>query len=350
MARERREVLRAAGVTGCVALAGCVSGFDEAGRDPDVNVGVVYASGGLGDNSFNDMAQQGAMRAEEEFDVLFDQAEPESEGEFDGTQRNFAESGRYDLICCIGYAQEGALAENAAAYTDQEFIIVDSVVEAPNVRSYVFDEPGGSFQAGHLAGLLTQTEFSAGDGSTNPDESVVGFVGGTETPLIESFHAGFAAGVEYVDPDIELLSSYVGEFNDTAAGQETARLMYDRGADVVFHAAGRTGIGVFQAAQSEGRFAIGVDDDQSVSEDDYADVIVASMVKQVDRAVFTAIESAVEGTFEGGEVEELGLEDDGVDVVYGQSLGDEIPEEIRAELADSREKLIDGEIDVPGEL
>ncbi|WP_293030345.1 BMP family protein [Natronococcus sp.] len=350
MARNRRQFLCGAGAAGLVAAAGCVGGFGDEGDGDDVEVGMVYATGGLGDDSFNDMAQQGAVQAEEEYGISFDEAEPESVGEFDDAQRSFAESGDYDLVNCIGFAQEEALEGNAEEYPDQDFIIVDTVVEADNVRSYLFDEPAGSFLVGNLAGLLTDEEFAAGDGETNPDESAVGFVGGEESPLIESFHAGFEAGVEHANPDAEVFSSYVGDFNDTASGQEAARTMYESGADIVFHAAGRTGIGVFQAAEGQGRFAIGVDDDQSVSQEDYADVILASMVKRVDEAVFDAIGSVVDDAFEGGEIEEIGLEDDGVEAVYGQSIGDEIPDEIREEVDETRQQLIDGEIDVPDEL
>ncbi|WP_254769354.1 BMP family lipoprotein [Salinilacihabitans rarus] len=352
MARDRRRFLKGAGVAGLAAMAGCVGGFgDEGGEGSDVNVGMVYATGGLGDNSFNDMAREGVLQAEEELGVSHSKTEPSSEGEFEGAQRDFAESGDYDLISCIGFAQEDALTENAPAYPDQNFMLIDAVVEEDNVRNYVFGEPEGSFQVGHLAGLLTDMEFAAGAGETNPDESVVGFVGGVESPLIESFQAGFEAGVEYANPDAEVVSSYVGSFNDTGVGQETARSMYqDQGADIVFHAAGATGVGVFQAAQSEGRFAIGVDADQSESEPDYADVILASMVKRVDTAVFTAIESVVNDAFEGGETEVLGLEQDGVEAVYGASIGDEIPDDVKGALDESRQAIIDGEIEVPTEL
>lgn len=350
MSRNRRTILKAGSVAGLTALAGCVGGFGEE-SESDVQVGMVYATGGLGDNSFNDMAQQGVLQAQDEYNVSVDDSEPESEGEFAGAQRDFAESGEYDLISCIGFAQEDALSENAGEYTDQNFIIVDAVVEEDNVRSFVFGEPEGSFQVGHLAGLLTDMEFAAGDGETNPDENVVGFIGGVESPLIESFEAGFRAGVEYANEDAEVVSSYVGDFNDTAGGQETAVSMYEgQGADIIFHAAGATGVGVFQAAESEGRFAIGVDDDQSKSESDYADVILASMVKRVDTAVFSAVEDVVNDEFTGGEVERLGLEADGVEAVYGDTLGDEIPDDIKDALDESRQAIIDGEIDVPSEL
>ncbi|WP_090612142.1 BMP family lipoprotein [Natrinema salaciae] len=350
MVRDRRQFIKGATAIGLAGMAGCVGGFGDEG-DTDVQVGMVYATGGLDDDSFNDMAKQGVVDARDEFDLSFDETEPEAASEFDGAQRDFAESGDYDLICCIGFAQAEALSGNAPEYPDQNFMIIDSVVEEDNVRSYTFGEPEGSFQVGHLAGLLTDEEFAAGAGETNPDESVVGFVGGQESQLIESFQAGFEAGVEYANEDAEVVSSYVGDFNDTAGGQEAARTMYqNQNADIVFHAAGRTGIGVFQAAQAEGRFAIGVDDDQSRSNPDFADVILASMVKRVDTAVYTAIESVVNDNFAGGEVETLSLEQEGVANVYGDELGGEIPQEIKDQVADSRQAIIDGEIDVPSEL
>ncbi|AEH37383.1 BMP family lipoprotein [Halopiger xanaduensis] len=351
MPRNRRAVLKGMGVAGLASMAGCVGGFGEESGDASAQVGMVYATGGLGDDSFNDMAKQGVEDAQEEFNISYDETEPESASEFGGAQRDFAESGDYDLVNCIGYAQKDALSENAPEYPDQNFIIVDDEVKEDNVRSYQFGEPEGSFQVGHLAGLLTQEEFSAGAGETNPDANVVGFVGGTETQLIQSFHAGFQAGVEHANEDAEVVSTYVGGFNDTAGGQQAARTMYqDQDADIVFHAAGRTGIGVFQAAQDEGRFAIGVDSDQSVSNEDFADVILASMVKRVDTAVYNAIESVVNDEFQGGETETLGLEEEGVGAVYGDEIGGEIPQEITDQVDESRQQIIDGEIDVPSEL
>lgn len=346
MAQNRRRFLTGAGVAGLTTIAGCVGGFGE-DADTDYQVGMVYASGGLGDNSFNDMAQQGVQNAEDDFSVSYSEAEPDDDSEFDGAQRDFAEDGEYDLISCIGFAQKDALEGNAPEYPEQNFIIIDEVVEEDNVRSYGFDEPAGSFQVGHLAGLLTAEEFSAADSETNPDANVVGFVGGVSSPLIQSFEAGFTAGVEYANDDAEVVTSYVGDFNDTGTAQEMALSMYqEEDADIVFHAAGASGVGVFQAAEEEGRFAIGVDSDQSL-EEDYADVVIASMVKRVDEAVYTAVESVVNDEFEGGEVEQLGLEDDGIEAVYGDTLGDEIPDEIKEQIDDSRQGIIDGEIDVP---
>jgi basic membrane protein A and related proteins len=344
---NRRRFLAGAGSAGLATVAGCVGGFGDE-DETEHQIGIIYSTGGLGDNSFNDMAYQGIQDAEADFDIGYDQSEPDGEGEFDSLQRDFAESGDYGLISCIGYAQEDALLGNASEYSDQNFMIIDTVVEEDNVRSYVFDEPAGSFQIGQLAGLLTAEEFEAGDGQTNPDEDVVGFVGGEETPLIESFEAGFTAGVEYANEDADVVTSYVGSFDDTGGGQEAAVSLYqDQGADIIFHAAGGSGIGVFQAAEQEGRFALGVDSDQSLEEDDYADVILASMVKRVDEAMYTAVESVIDDAFEGGEVEELGIEDGGVEVVYGDTIGDEVPDEIVDQIDETEQELVDGEIEVP---
>ena len=378
---DRRRFLKLAGAGGALAttgLAGCLDGGSngqeggdttapegdgtptettesdgtstEATESGPVNVGMVYATGGLGDKSFNDMAQRGAQQAKEEYDITFDESEPDGASEFKRAQRDFAESGDYDLISCIGFAQTDALAENAPAYPEQNFMLVDSEVKEDNVANYVFKEEEGSFLVGQIAGLLTTQSLEAGAGATNPDETTVGFVGGLEVPLIKKFQAGFEAGVAHANEDVNVVTSYVGSFNDTAGGKETALSMYqDESADIVYHAAGATGVGVFQAAQEQGRFAIGVDADQSKSEPDFADVILASMVKRVDTAVFTAIENVVNDEFSGGDTVTLGLEQEGVRAAYGAELGSAIPEDVKSAVSDSRDAIIAGDIDVPTE-
>ncbi|WP_244605494.1 BMP family lipoprotein [Halorussus marinus] len=333
------------GIAGVAALG--TAGFVQ---DDVTNVGMVYATGGLGDNSFNDMAHQGVQNAADEYDVAFTNAEPGSPSEVANLQQRFAQSSSpdYDLLCCIGFVQQEPLRRNAERFPDQRFMVVDTTVDADNVASYTFREQEGSFQVGHMAGLLTQMEFSAGAGETN-DDAVVGFVGGREVPLIEKFEAGYKAGVAHADEDIEVRTAYAGAWNDPAQGQEIALSMYNEGADVVYHAAGGTGSGVFQAAQEVGRFAIGVDADQSESLPEYADVILASMVKRVDRAVFRSIESVVDDEFDGA-TNVLGLERDGVAAVYGAELGDAIPESVTESLAASREAIVAGEIEVPTEI
>ncbi|MDS0292895.1 BMP family lipoprotein [Halogeometricum luteum] len=377
---DRRRFLKATGVAGIAGLAGCSggptsegdgttaestetsgdgasteaeSGTGEESTDGSsgetINVGMVYATGGLGDGSFNDQAQQGIQQASEEFNVQYEEAQPDSVSQFQNFQQQFASSTNpeYDLVSCIGYLQADALSQTASDYPDQRFMIVDSAVDADNVSSYVFQEHQGSFLAGVMAGRLTTTEFSAGAGSTKPDEKVVGFVGGEESDLIGKFEAGYTAGVKYVDDSIEVQSTYVGSFNEPTAGSEAAIAMYNSGADIIFHASGNTGTGVFQAAQENGNFAIGVDRAQSVTKPSYADVILGSMVKRVDTAVYTSVEAVANDSFDGGAVTTLGLEQDGVALVYGDSLESEIPSAVKDAVTSAREEVIGGSVSVP---
>jgi basic membrane protein A len=323
-------------------------GGDGGDGGGETNIGMVYALGGLGDKSFNDMAHQGIQQAESEFEVAYKNAEPSGPSDFKTQQQNFATASNpdYELICCIGFAQTSALQETSKQFSDQRFMIVDSVVEGDNVASYVFKEHQGSFQVGYLAGLLTEMDFSAGAGSTN-DDTVVGFVGGKEVPLIKKFEAGYKAGVKHANPDIEVRAAYAGDWSDPAKGKEIALSMYGEGADIVYHAAGGTGVGVFRAAQEEGRYAIGVDSDQSRSAPEYKDVILASMVKHVDTAVYNSVSNIVNDEYNGGEVTALGLQSDGVEAVLGQQLGESIPEDVKTKLDESRQQVSGGEITVP---
>jgi basic membrane protein A len=388
---DRRRFIKAASAAGLIGLAGCSGGPSEGsdgsdggdgsdgsdgmdgsdgsdggdgsdgsdgedgsdgGSGPAANVGMVYATGGLGDGSFNDQAQQGAIQAEEELGISFREAQPDEVAQFSTFQQQFAESSdpNYDLVCCIGFLQADSLSDTAASYPDQDFMIVDSVVDADNVASYTFREHEGSYLAGLMASLLTTRSFSAGAGSTQGDSTNLGFVGGVESDLIQKFQAGFEAGVAAGNDDVDVSVNYTGSFNDPAAGREAATSMYNSGADIVYHAAGNTGTGVFQAAQEQGKFAIGVDRDQSVTRPEYADVILGSMVKRVDTAVFNAIESTVNGEFAGGSNVALGLENDGVALVYGDQLGSELPDDVTEEVATARENIIAGDTDVPSEL
>ena len=366
---DRRRFLQVAGIAGVAGVAGCTggpeddgengagddgSGDDSASDDGDdgtaeTNVGMVYALGGLGDESFNDAAQRGIIDAAEEFNVSYDESQPADAGEFSQFQRLYAESTDpdYDLVSCIGFAQLDALSEVAPDFPEQNFMLVDDNLDEPNVASYEFKEEEGSFLVGALAALLSSRSFSAGAGETASDSTNVGFVGGVDAPLIRRFQAGYEAGVDYVSDDIDVITSYVGDFADPSGGQEAALSMYESGADVVYHAAGGSGVGVFQAAQDQGRFAIGVDSDQSLTEPDFADVILASMVKRVDSAVYESVENVVNDEFQGGSQVELGLEDEGVSCVYGDGIGDEIPEEVKTEIDEIRDGIIAGDIVVP---
>lgn len=372
-ATTRRRLLAGGGAAAATALAGCTGrlgvlggnggGDDDAGDSPQTTtagvdeddaaatVGMVYALGGLDDRSFNDAANRGIQRARLDDGVEYTNHEPDSVSEFAEVQAELAASTNpdYDLVCCVGFLQAEGLSATAPEHPDQQFMIVDSVVDADNVASYVFREHEGSFQAGHLAGLLTTSDVNLGAGATDPEETTVGFVGGVDMPLIHKFEVGFEAGVAHADEDVEVLTEYLGNFDDVQGARDIAAGMYDDGADIVYHAAGGAGVGVFQAAQASGRYAIGVDSDQSRSNPRYADVVLASMVKRVNVAVYDAATATVTDDLPAGEVVSLGLESDGVGVVYGTSLGPAIPDDARDALSASRERIVSGDIDVPSE-
>lgn len=372
---DRRSVLKGVGVAGVAGLAGCTggptggdggdgggnastngtdgnasgsgSGSGGGGGGADANVAMVYALGGLGDRSFNDAAQRGVQRAKEQLGVSYRQFEPQDQDAFARYQRRAASSGKYELVECIGYAQASALRDTASNFPDQKFVSVDSSVDRENVASYRFKEHQGSFQAGHLAGLLTGREFDAGAGSTEPRTTQVGFVGGESVSLIRKFEAGYAAGANHASEDVQVESSYIGSFNDASSAKATARSMYSDGVDIIYHAAGAAGVGVFQAAVETGNYVIGVDSAQSKTQPEYANVILGSMVKGVDRAVYESIKNLLNDNFKGGSTVNLGLKTDGVTLAYGQQLGDQIPEAVKSDIDESREKIINGEIDVP---
>ncbi|UPM42210.1 BMP family lipoprotein [Halocatena salina] len=351
---DRRTFVKTLGVTSIAGLAGCTGGPTENDGDTEntdggsASVAVVYATGGLGDGSFNDQAQTGLERAKEELSIQTEHSQPSDTSEFSRFQSQYAQSTSpdYDLVCCIGSLQGDPLSDTAPQFPDQQFMLVDANVDEPNVESYQFREEEGSFQVGHLAGLLTTDGLSTGAASTT-DATSVGFIGGKENPLIKKFEAGFKAGVAYTDDSIDITSNYIGSFNDVTRGKEAALTQYNNGVDIIYHASGNTGTGVFQAAQEAGRYAIGVDSDQSKTESKYADHILASMVKYVNIAMFDAIEGVVEESFEGGTATELGLEQEGVKTVYGEAIGSEIPDEIKSKLETSKEQIVSGEISIP---
>ncbi|OYR41723.1 BMP family ABC transporter substrate-binding protein [Halorubrum sp. Ib24] len=370
---SRRRVVAGVGAAAAGGLAGCLGGdpgdgstsagdgtnaattADESAigdaSDASATVGMIYALGGLDDRSFNDAANRGIQRARLDHDVAFANEEPSAFPELRSTQASLSESNDpdYDLICCVGFLQADGLSAVASEHPDQRYAIVDSAVDRDNVASYVFREHEGSFQAGHLAGLVTGRDVSVGAGSTVPDERTVGFVGGVESDLVRKFEAGYRAGVDHAAADASTLATYVGAFDDPESGYAAAAEMYDQGADVVYHAGGGSGLGVFQAAQEYGRYAIGVDSDQSRSNPRYADVILASMVKRVGTAVYDAAERTIDGDLGTGETAALGLAEDGVALVYGTSLGPVIPDDVRAAIAASGDRIVAGDLSVPSD-
>lgn len=344
-------------MVGALALAaGCGGGSgdsDGGGEDTgsgggaDQQAALVLDVGGLGDQSFNDSAYAGLQRANEEFGTGEEYLESGGETDYVNNLVQFSDND-FNPIFAVGFLMTDAVTQTAPQYPDTNYAIVDSVVEdQPNVASLVFREQEGSYLAGVAAGLMTQEDTDY----TSSDENVVGFLGGQESPLIAKFEAGYAAGVESVCEDCEVLVQYAGTtpdaFNDPARGSEIARQQRNQGADIIYHASGATGAGLFDVAQEESFFAIGVDADQAPLFPEAP--ILTSVVKRVDNAVFQTIEQSQNDEFPGGEIVEFGLEDGGLSLADFGEFDELVPQEVKDQIDEANQGIIDGDIEVPME-
>ncbi|MCC8024851.1 MAG: BMP family ABC transporter substrate-binding protein [Clostridium sp.] len=329
-------------LTGCKtseATGGTAS--KEAASGKEAHIGIIFTEAGLGGNSFNDLALEGVKKAAEDYGITYDQVEPKSVSDEEIIQDEMAASGEYDLIICVGAEQVDALTNVATTYPEQKFALLDADSDLENVASYSCKEQEGSFLVGALAVLAKQeaADSKLGDGKT------IGFIGGVDNPLINHFAAGYKAGAQYIDPEIQVLIDYAGGFNDPTTAKTIANTFVEKGADVIFHAAGASGMGMFQAAQETGFVAMGVNLNQNDIAPDY---IMASMLKKLDSCAYHAITSIVEGTY-NGENQVLGLSDGGVDFTVEKS-NIQVSEDILGQLEDLKQKIIAGEIEVPSEL
>lgn len=317
--------------------------FAGAVQAQEGRIAVVYATGGLGDKSFNDSAHEGITRAEEELDIVFDQAEPEAISEYETYHNQFAASGRYDLIIGIGFDQADAMEEVAGRFPDQNFALIDAELEQSNVAAYVYEEKERGFLLGAAAAAMTTRED---DSKINADEKKIGVIGGMKIPLIDANIAGYKAGAEYIDPEVEVSHSYVGDWADPAKAKELTISMIEDDVDVIWGAAGRSGLGVISAAEENGAYAMGADSDQEYVSPEH---VLSSGVKHVNNTVYLAIEQVLAGDFESG-VHVLGLEEEGeIDKGLGYTEG-LLPEDIIEELEEIKAKIINGEIEIPEEL
>lgn len=347
-------LLTAVGVAGSMMM-GCASsasgnaeqaegqeaGGDSASAKGAAHIGIIFTEAGLGGNSFNDLALEGVKKAAEDFGITYDEVEPKSVSDEEIIQDEMAASGDYDLIICVGAEQVDALTNVATTYPEQRFALLDATSDLSNVASYSCKEQEGAFLAGALAALAKQEKI---DGKLG-DSKTIGFIGGVDNPLINRFAAGYKAGAEYIEPEMKVLIDYAGGFNDPTTAKTIANTFVEKGADVIFHAAGASGMGMFQAAEEKGFAAIGVNLNQNSIAPDY---IMASMLKKLDSCAYHAISSVVDGSYTG-ENQMLGLSDGGVDVtVEGSNI--KVPEDMLAQLEELKQKVIAGEIQVPSEL
>jgi basic membrane protein A len=298
------------------------------------SVGLVFDVGGLGDKSFNDGAHAGLVLAREQLGVRVTAIEPGDGSDRAAALRMLAASGA-KMVIGVGFIFTDDILQVAKDYPEVAFACIDMALRGEalpkNVVALKFREEQGSFLAGAVAATLSRTKK-------------LGFVGGMDIPLIHKFSAGFAAGIKDACPSCTLSVLFAGAtpgaFKDPGKGREMALAQIEGGADIVYHAAGATGLGVFQAAREKKVLAIGVDSDQSA---EAPGIVLTSMVKRIDRAVFEAIAACKAGTLEGG-VRSYGIEENAVELVDNPQL---FTPEIRALIARDRERMIKHEIEVP---
>ena len=355
------------------------------GMAKTVRVGIAFDAGGKNDRSFNQMAWEGAKRAEKDFGIELYDFEPADPSQVGQGIRAFAEEG-FDLVIGVGFANEPAITATAKEFKDVKFAVIDSVSpEKDNVASLVFREHEGSFLVGYIAGKLTQT-------------GVLGFIGGMDIPLIHKFEAGFRAGVEYACKEdgikCKVLVNYVGNtpqaWNDPGKAKEIAAAQVSQGADIIYHASGASGLGLIdyvkqkkcikaselpagvkfirdpfkdvpkypayeKACKGDTRpvFFIGVDANQNYlgDTDNNPETLnhgLTSMMKRVDVATYDVIKSVVMGTFTGG-VHEFSLKNNGVGYALDEYNKALIPTAVVAKLELLKQKIVKGEIEVPAE-
>ncbi|MEQ4715162.1 BMP family ABC transporter substrate-binding protein [Nonomuraea sp. B19D2] len=302
-----------------------------------LKVGLAFDVGGRGDKSFNDAAYAGLEKAKTDLGADIKELSPAADGSNRGDLlRQLADAG-YNPIIGVGFAYGDDIKKTAAEYPDIQFAVVDSASNGPNVTGLLFAEEQGSYLAGVAAASKTKADH-------------VGFVGGVENDLIKKFQAGFVAGAKSVKPDIKVDIKYLSPdgdfkgFKDPASGKVAAEKMYQDGADIVYHASGDSGLGVFQAAAAAKKKAIGVDSDQrqTVKEADLQPVIMTSMLKRVDVGVFEFIK-AFQGGAKGGSNVTYDLKVDGVGL---STTGGEI-DDIKDKLDAAKKDIVDGKITVP---
>ncbi|MCC6686998.1 MAG: BMP family ABC transporter substrate-binding protein [Fimbriimonadaceae bacterium] len=306
------------------------TGGDGHDHAKHLRVGIVFDSGGRGDKSFNDSAWAGIERAKKDFHIEETSIQSPSPAVYEGNLTKLADQ-NMDIVFAVGLGQGSALDKVAAKFPKAIFAIVDGDVKAPNVRMLKFKEEQGSFLAGYLAGCVTKT-------------NKIGFVGGMEIPLIKKFQYGYAAGAKMANPKVELLPvKYTNDWNNADAGKASASVLYASGADIVYHAAGRAGLGVFTAAKEANKFAIGVDSNQ---DDIQKGLILTSMVKRVDEAVYQTIKDVVEGKFQPGE-KVYDVASGGIGLTNFEFTKDKIGEQNLKLLKEVEEMIAKGELVVP---
>ena len=325
-------------ILGTMPLSGC--GGTAAAEDPSkIKVGIVFDIGGKDDRSFNAAAWEGVQRAAKDLPIVLRDIEPGTPNAIEPAMRAFAER-NFDLIIGVGFAQAPIMEQVAKDYPNIHFAIIDGVSELPNVASLVFKEHEGSYLVGILAAKTSRT-------------GTIGFLGGMDIGLIHRFAKGYEEGAKSVNPNIRIIENYVGvtdgAWNNPGKGKELSLAQIGKGADVIFTAAGNSGLGVFDAVEQQGKqngrathFVIGVDSNQNMVKPGF---VLTSMVKRVDNVVYDIVTDVVNHRFSTG-VHVFGLDKDGVAYAVDDNNKSLIPPEVIQKTEEAKAKIVAGEIKV----
>ncbi|MGL6154778.1 MAG: BMP family lipoprotein [Cetobacterium sp.] len=306
-----------------------ISTFSFSNQQP-LKVGLILSMGGLGDRSFNDSAYEGLLKAQKDFNIEIKYVEPSTWME-DGYYLDEYSSNGYDLIIATSYTAQDAMEEISLKFPDTKYAIIDTVAEqGRNIASLVFNEEEGSFLVGALAGKMTKT-------------NKIGFIGGVDIPLINNFRNGYEKGAKYVNPNIQVITTYIdgdAPFSDPIKGKEHAISMANQKVDVIYHATGNTGVGIMEGVKEKNIYGIGVDSDQ---DDLVKGKILTSMLKNVNNSVYKIIEDTINGNFKG-EIYTFGLKQNGVGTTDYKYTKDIIGKENIQFIQELKNKIISGEI------
>jgi len=309
-----------------------LAGVSVATKAADITPAVVYSVGEKFDGSFNEAAYRGAERFKTESKINYRDFVVTNEAQLEQAHRRFAQAGN-DPIVGVGFLQTSAVTTVAKQFPKLRFTVIDTVVDLPNVRSVLFKEHEGSFLVGVAAALASKS-------------GKVGFVGGMDIPLIRKFVCGYEQGVKYAKPGASVIQNMTGNtpaaWTDPGRGAELAKGQFERGVDVIYAAAGTTGLGVLQAAKDRGKLSIGVDSNQNGT---HPGSVLTSMIKRVDLATYETFAAAKAGNWTPG-MRVLGLKEGGVDWALDQNNAKLITDEIKAKVEQAKADIVSGKIKV----
>ncbi|MGO3147447.1 MAG: BMP family lipoprotein [Leucobacter sp.] len=323
-----------------IAMTACSpSGGSASDSGSDEKVALVVAQGGLGDQSYNDLANVGFKKITEETGLSGSTIESEDiVGQGEQLLRRAGQAG-INLVVDLEFSHNEVIGKVASDFPESDWVIFNAESEGDNIASVLFQEQEGSYLAGALAALQTT---NTSDPKINADK-VLGVIGGASSVGIDKFLVGFIEGAHAIDPEIEVITAYSNDFADPAKGQQLAQTMFEQGADIVYAVAGGTGAGVIQAAQDANRYAIGVDDNQDGAAPGF---VLTSVLKRADLAVESVVRDYSKGNFPGGETITFGLKEDAVGLTDFEFTKDAIDPAAIAKVDELKAGIIAGDIQV----